>query len=201
MIAQCRRRGRARRRRRVRAARSSNCRRGRSRRRSLRRRLLLGPAREARPAPARARGVARGHAVPVVVESLQRLLAPILRLDADDPVEEWRSHVATLHARAEALESASLRAVRFHDCADTDLRVGLLRCARWPSGAITTNWGRVMVVNVPTDEVFTTPDNRLTEGTVAATRPFQLLGGAMVEGARPGFGGGRGGEGAAGSDR
>jgi aminopeptidase len=125
------------------------------------------------------------------VEAYQQLLAPILRLDADDPVGAWRRHVAMLRARTDALEAAALRTLRFHDGSGTDLSVGLLRGARWLAGAITTSWGREMVVNMPTDEVFTTPDNRLSDGTVVATRPFQILGGATIEGARLRFEGGR----------
>jgi aminopeptidase len=125
------------------------------------------------------------------VESYREVLAPILRLDDDDPIEAWRRHIEMLRARSEALEAAGLRALGFHDGAGTDLRVGLLDGARWLSGGITTNWGRQTVVNMPTDEVFTTPDNGLTEGTVVATRPFQILGGATIEGARLRFEGGR----------
>lgn len=124
-------------------------------------------------------------------ESYRQVLAAILRLDADDPGEAWRRHIATLRARSEALDAAGLRALRFHDGAGTDLRVGLLRGARWLSGGITTNWGRETVVNMPTEEVFTTPDNRLTEGTVVATRPFQIIGGTTIEGARLHFESGR----------
>src|SRR5262245_9505716 len=120
--------------------------------------------------PAASPGIAERVLGTPDVETYRQVLAPILRLDGDDPVEAWRRHAATLHARADALEAANLRALRFHDGAGTDLRVGLLRGARWLSGAITTNWGREMVVNMPTDEVCTTPDNRLTEGTVVATR-------------------------------
>ena len=40
---------------------------------------------------------------------------------------------------------------------------------------------------MPTEEVFTTPNSRLAEGTVVATRPFQLLGGQVIEGLRVRF--------------
>ena len=48
-----------------------------------------------------------------------------------------------------------------------------------------------MIANMPTEEVFTTPDNRVADGTVAATRPFQLIGGPTIEGLRLRFEGGR----------
>jgi len=74
---------------------------------------------------------------------------------------------------------------------DTDLTVGLTSRARWMSGGITTSWGRATVANMPTEEVFTTPDARRTEGTVRATRPVQLLGGGLGEGLRLRFAAGR----------
>jgi aminopeptidase len=124
------------------------------------------------------------------LDALWDVLAPILRLDADDPEEAWRCHVARLQARVGALESHGFVGLRFHG-GGTDLNVGLMRGARWLSGGITTSWGRETIANMPTEEVFTTPDNRVTEGTVAASRPFQLLGGKVVEGLRLRFEGGR----------
>jgi aminopeptidase len=124
------------------------------------------------------------------VDALWDVLAPILRLDADDPEEAWRGHIVRLKERTAVLESHAFVALRFHG-PGTDLRVGLLHGARWLSGGITTSWGRDTIVNMPTEEVFTTPDNRVAEGTVATTRPFQLHGGKVVEGLRLRFEGGR----------
>ena len=141
--------------------------------------------------PAASPGIARRVLGKPDVEAYQEVLAPILRLDAADPVDAWRRHVKSLHERSAALEAAGLTALRFYDGAGTDLRIGLLRDARWLSAGLTTNWGRETVVNMPSEEVFTTPDNRVAEGAVVATRPFQLLGGATIEGARLRFDGGR----------
>src|SRR5215471_1866712 len=141
--------------------------------------------------PAASPGVARRVLGRPDVEAYQEMLAPILRLDAADPADAWRRHMKTLHERSEALEAAGLAALHFHDGAGTDLRIGLLREAHWLSAGLTTNWGRETVVNMPSEEVFTTPDNRVAEGTVVATRTFQLLGGATIEGARLRFEGGR----------
>jgi aminopeptidase len=124
------------------------------------------------------------------VDALWDVLAPILRLDADDPEQAWRRHVVRLRERAVALDAHEFVGLHFHG-AETDLRLGLMEGARWFSGAITTNWGREMIANMPTEEVFTTPDNRVADGTVVATRPFQLLGGVIVDGLRLRFERGR----------
>src|SRR2546423_8833108 len=139
-------------------------------------------------------GPTRGMAERVLetsdVERLWDELAPILRLDEDDPEQAWRDHIAALRERAAVLDARGFDALRFHG-PGTDLRVGLLRGARWFSGGFPTSWGRETIANMPTEEVFTTPDYRRVEGTVAATRPLQLLGGVVVEGLRLRFEGGR----------
>ena len=123
-------------------------------------------------------------------DALWEVYAPILRLDAKDPVGAWREHIAGLRARAEALNARGFEALRFQG-PGTDLTLGLLRGAIWIAAGFETTWGRQMIANMPTEEVFTTPDNRVAEGTVAATRPFQLIGGPTVEGLRLRFEGGR----------
>ena len=86
--------------------------------------------------------------------------------------------------------SVRSRRFRFHG-PGTDLNVGLMRGAQWLCPRFDTNWGRSMIANMPTEEVFTAPDNRIAEGTVTATRPIPLLGGATVEGLRLRFEDGR----------
>jgi aminopeptidase len=123
-------------------------------------------------------------------ERLWQTLAPILRLDADDPVQAWRDHIARLQARAAALNERRFSAVRFEG-PGTDLTVGLIEGHRWIAGVFPTNWGPVPVVNMPTEEVFTTPDRNRVEGTVRMTKPVLMAGGALVEGLRLRFEGGR----------
>jgi len=73
----------------------------------------------------------------------------------------------------------------------TDLTVGILEGAKWLSGGIVTKTGIETVANMPTEEVFTTPDARRVDGTVTVTKPVQLIGGALVEGLRLRFEAGR----------
>jgi aminopeptidase len=124
------------------------------------------------------------------VDRLWRVLAPILRLDAPDPVAAWNDHIERLRLRAEALNERGFEAVRF-DGPGTDLTVGLLPGANWLAGVFPTKWGPVPVVNMPTEEVFTTPDRHRVEGTVQMTRPVLMTNGALVDGLRLTFAGGR----------
>jgi aminopeptidase len=107
------------------------------------------------------------------VERLWEAVASAVRLNAPDPVAAWRDHIGRLRERARALNDAKLDAVRFSG-PGTDLTVGLIDSAQWWAAGIETKWGQFHVPNLPTEEVFTTPDYRRTTGTVRSTRPLHL---------------------------
>jgi aminopeptidase len=98
-----------------------------------------------------------------------------VRLDEPDPIAAWQQHIANLQARAGALNGRRFDAIHFHG-SGTDLLVGLLPASRWIAARDVTNWGLEHCGNMPTEEVFTTPDRRRTEGVVRATRPFNWYG-------------------------
>jgi aminopeptidase len=100
-------------------------------------------------------------------------VARATRLYDDDPVATWWTHVEELGARADALNEHHFDALRY-DGSGTDLTVGLIPGARWMSARFETAWGQRHVPNLPTEEVFTSPDFRRTEGVVSSTRPLQL---------------------------
>ena len=124
------------------------------------------------------------------VERLWDHVSKAVRLDEPDPVEAWRVHVERLVARANLLTERKFDAVRFRG-PGTDLTVGLTRGFNWGAAQLETAEGRVHVPNMPTEEVFTEPDARRTEGTVRSTRPLGLAGGVMVEGLELRFESGR----------
>jgi aminopeptidase len=109
------------------------------------------------------------------VERLWDAVATAIRLDEPDPVAAWREHVARLEARAESLNERGFDAVRFRG-PGTELTVGLMSESRWVTAAERNVDGRTMIVNMPTEEVYTTPHRLRTEGTVRSTMPLALNG-------------------------
>jgi aminopeptidase len=112
------------------------------------------------------------------VERLWDAVASATRLDHPDPVAAWREHAAALQARATALTERGFDAVRFRG-PGTDLTVGLIPGASWLCATTETAKGIRHVPNMPTEEVFTTPDWRRAEGSVRSTRPL-IAGGTRV---------------------
>jgi aminopeptidase len=108
------------------------------------------------------------------VERLWQLVEWAVRLDQPDPVAAWREHLDRLRERAAATNDRHFDAIRFRG-PGTDLTVGLLPSSVWwCAGRDATTWGRSYVPNMPTEEIFTTPDPRRTEGTVRSTRPLTI---------------------------
>jgi len=112
------------------------------------------------------------------VEPLWRAVEKAIRLDRPDPVEAWRSHIARLARIADALTERRFDSLQYQG-PGTDFTVGLLPSGSWVCAKFQTGSGRSHVPNLPTEEVFTTPDRRRAEGRLSSTRPLQV-GGTMV---------------------
>ncbi|MCC6220865.1 MAG: aminopeptidase [Deltaproteobacteria bacterium] len=102
----------------------------------------------------------------------------ICKLDRDDFLGAWREHNAVLQTRAKKLTEMHIKELHFSG-PETDLRVSLSSNAIFKGGAEGGSLGVAFEPNIPTEEVFTTPDWRGTEGRVKTTRPF-LINGKMI---------------------
>jgi aminopeptidase len=115
------------------------------------------------------------------VEKLWQAVEQTVRLDLPDPAAAWAERLAKLNVISGALNERRFDAIHYRG-PGTDLTVGLLPSARWMSaGSFTTAWGQKHVANLPTEEVFTSPDCRRTQGTIRSTRPL-AVGGRTING-------------------
>jgi aminopeptidase len=130
-----------------------------------------------------------GEDEPDALARLWKEVGTICRLDADDPVQAWRERGGELGQMAQRLDGAQLDSLHFTG-PGTDLTIGLLDGARWGGGGMTSADGIRYLANIPTEEVFTTPDPERTHGVVTSTKPL-LVSGATISGLRIRFEGGR----------
>jgi aminopeptidase len=122
------------------------------------------------------------------VDRLWQAVATAVRLDEPDPVAAWRGHIEALERRARALNERRFDSLRYRG-PGTDLAVGLHPDSAWQT-ALDESIGIRHVANMPTEEVFTTPDARRVDGTVRSTYPLQIQG-TVVHGLELRFEGGR----------
>jgi aminopeptidase len=138
-----------------------------------------------------ARIVYPGLDPPQAVERLWQDVVHVCRLDEPDPAAAWEVRIDEIFRIAQRIDALDLDALRFEG-PGTDLTVGLLPSSRFAKegGASTTRTGVRHVPNLPTEELYTTPDPERTEGVVTATKPLDVAG-TLVNGLRIRFEGGR----------
>ena len=107
-------------------------------------------------------------------DKFTEMLIKVLRLDKTDPVAEWRSLGEKLIQRSNILTKMNLDKLIFEG-PGTNLEIGLNKDTNWKGGPAIAANGRAFIPNIPTEEVFTTPDFRRTNGKVKVTKPVKVL--------------------------
>lgn len=116
-------------------------------------------------------------------EAFERLKTEIfktVRLDHEDPVAAWEEHLDKLAKRGEVLNNLQLKELHYKTDRGTDFRIGLPENHIWVGAESKDDRGYRFLPNLPTEEIFTAPDNRVAEGIVYATKPLNLSG-SLVE--------------------
>ncbi len=125
----------------------------------------------------------------VGLEKLWEQVVHICRLDEEQPEEAWKERNTQLKEAAERLTQRRFDALHLEG-PGTDLTVGLLPTSRWIGGGEETVDGIPHMANLPTEEVFTSPDPERVDGIVRATKPLYTQG-RIVNGLSVRFEGGR----------
>ena len=111
------------------------------------------------------------------------------RINAEDPLANWKAHDAELHKRAAFMNEKRYAALQYRG-PGTDFRLGLADDHLWLGGGTTAHNGQYCIPNMPTEEIFSTPHKDRAEGTVTATKPLSYQG-TMIEGIQVRFEHGR----------
>ena len=141
------------------------------------------------PTPGWARQVHPDLPAEAAFEKLRDELFHVCRLDGPDPAGAWRRRGEELTAAAARLTERHFDASRLTG-PGTDLTIGLFPSGVWDAAVFDTLRGVRHMPNLPTEEVFTTPDPARADGVVTATAPLEFSG-SLIEGIRVRFEGGR----------
>ncbi|SCU18131.1 aminopeptidase [Staphylococcus aureus] len=100
----------------------------------------------------------------------------IVRIDGNDPVENWRQHIANLSVYAQKLQQKNYHALHYVS-EGTDLTVGLAKNHIWEDATSYVNGKeQAFIANIPTEEVFTAPDRNRVDGYVTNKLPLSYNG-------------------------
>ncbi|HDA5987550.1 TPA: aminopeptidase [Staphylococcus aureus] len=100
----------------------------------------------------------------------------IVRIDGNDPVENWRQHIANLSVYAQKLQQKNYHELHYVS-EGTDLTVGLAKNHIWEDATSYVNGKeQAFIANIPTEEVFTAPDRNRVDGYVTNKLPLSYNG-------------------------
>ncbi len=116
----------------------------------------------------------------IAMAKLWEAIFQTTRINAEDPVAEWKRHDAGLQKRAAHMNEKRYSALQYRG-PGTDFRLGLSDDHMWLGGGTIAGNGLYCVANMPTEEIFTTPHKDRADGTVTASKPLSHQG-TMIEG-------------------
>jgi len=106
------------------------------------------------------------------VEKLWNLIFSICLVDKKDPIEEWENKLLISSNRCDRLNELNFKTLHYTNSLGTDLYVGLSDGAKWCGAGEPMPSGRRIVANIPTEEIFTSPNRLMTSGIVYSSKPL-----------------------------
>ncbi|MGN7296490.1 aminopeptidase [Ferdinandcohnia sp. SAFN-114] len=113
------------------------------------------------------------------VEKLWEAIFQATRVDTENPVQAWKDHNATLHAKVEYLNKKKYKKLHY-TAPGTDLMVELPEGHVWIGGGGENEQNIQFVANMPTEEVFTVPAKEGVNGYISSTKPLNY-GGSLID--------------------
>ncbi|MDR2036141.1 MAG: aminopeptidase [Coriobacteriales bacterium] len=110
--------------------------------------------------------------VDVAVEKLWQAILATVRVDAEDPVAAWEEHRSSFNERKAWLNAQGFDRLHYKNSLGTDLVVGLNDKGLWQGGGDVTVTGTEFFPNMPTEEIFTTPNRLRADGVVYSSMPL-----------------------------
>lgn len=117
------------------------------------------------------------------VTDLWNQIFEICFINTENPIEEWEKQVIKSENRSNILNKYKFKMLHYTNSLGTDLKIGLTDKTIWCGAGEKNLDGRKILVNLPTFEVFTSPDKNKTNGVVYSSKPL-VYNGTLIENIR-----------------
>ena len=124
------------------------------------------------PVVAWAREVFSGMSDEEAMYRLWKAILYVARASGEDPQEAWETHNAAFRKNMRFLNERGFDHLRYTSRNGTNFTVGLPEGHIWEGGAATTTSGVRFFPNMPTEEVFVSPDRNRCDGIVYSALPL-----------------------------
>ena len=106
------------------------------------------------------------------VDDLWVTIFEICEITSDNPVEIWNNKINILSKRAKKLNDYNFKTLRYKNNRGTNFEVSLPKYHIWQSGKEVLRNNKEVIVNFPTEEIFTSPDYKSANGIVYSSKPL-----------------------------
>lgn len=106
------------------------------------------------------------------VEDLWNKIFEVCKLNDEDPVKFWEDEINKLSSRARILNGKQYKTLKYKSSNGTNFKVDLPDNHIWATGKEHLVNGKDIIVNFPTEEIFTSPDCTTAEGILFSSKPL-----------------------------
>lgn len=111
-------------------------------------------------------------------QKLEELIYKCCMVDQENPIESWNNYLKKSEELADKLNNLKIESLHYKNSLGTDLNIELPKDVIWQSAASEANFD--CIVNMPTYEIFTSPNYKGTNGIVYNALPL-MYGGKLVD--------------------
>lgn len=108
-------------------------------------------------------------------DALWQAIFKACKVDQPDPIKAWEDHRHSFERRVNYLNELKLEKLIYKN-ANSYIEIGLNSQGLFAGGGSYLNNGLYTFPNIPTEEIFTSPDYNLVEGVIYASKPLNYQG-------------------------
>ncbi len=135
----------------------------------------------ATPSPKWAKKIFPDMSEEKAIESLWKAICNAVRIDTPDPIKAWDEHRKTFEEKISILNKKQFDRLHFESANGTNIIIGMIENHKWAGGGDKTPDGVYYFPNMPTEEIFISPDKNRADGRVVSSKPLCYQG-TMIEG-------------------
>ena len=113
---------------------------------------------------------------PNAYNKLYQVILKMCMVDENDPITNWNNYINTSKILINKLNNLKIKTLHYTNSRGTDLLIKLPETHIWVGAGTENN----LLVNMPSYEIFTSPDYRYTNGIVYSAKPL-IYNGALIE--------------------
>lgn len=111
---------------------------------------------------------------------LHRYIMEMCMVDKDNPIFEWESFIEKLNYYKNTLQDLEIKSLHYTNELGTDIEIGLIDSYKWLNLDKKDINGNPIMVNMPSYEIFTSPNCRMVNGIVYNSKPL-VLDGSIID--------------------